>query len=158
MTGKRTLGFWILAVVGVLLLAILAAGQVMAVIDYDVAVSLGLQESEAVIGEFGVAVNRGVGVADAMIYLPLLLMGLVGLWRRTEWGGVAMAGALAITAYWPLVSWFTLLFARGTAGFHFTSFTSYGILLTLFTAYGVWGLWYLYRHRERLVPKTGRRQ
>jgi hypothetical protein len=123
----------------------------MSFIDYNFTVSIGLQESRDVIGEMGVAVNKGFGVGDTIIYTPLLVCGLIGLWSRKMWGVFAMASALAITAYWPMVCLFFLLFARGTAGFNFTSFTSYTITLTLTTLYSLWGLWYLYRNRRVLA-------
>ena len=151
MNNKRTAGFWIIMVVGMLLLVILVFGQAMSFINYDFAVSMGLQESREVIGGMGVAVNKGFGVGDTIIYLPLLLLGLIGLWSRTMWGVFAMAGALAITAYWPMVALFLLLFARGTPDFHFTSYTSYTLILTLFTLYGLWGLLYLYKNRKQLA-------
>ena len=151
MNNKRTAGFWVIMIVGMLLLAVLVFGQAMSFINYDFAVSMGLQESREVIGGMGVAVNKGFGVGDTIIYLPLLLLGLIGLWSRTMWGVFAMAGALAITAYWPMVALFLLLFARGTPDFHFTSYTSYTLILTLFTLYGLWGLLYLYKNRKQLA-------
>ena len=151
MGKKRTIGYWIIIIVGILFLFFLILGQTMSFINYDLTVSLGLQESKEIVGEMGVAVNKGFGVGDTIIYLPILIVGIVGLWLKRMWGIFAMAGALAITAYWPMVTIFLLLFARGTPGFNFTNFTSYGILLIAFTIYGIWGLWYLYSHRKRLI-------
>jgi hypothetical protein len=122
----------------------------MSFVDYDFAVSVGLQESEDIVGEMGVAINKGFGVGDTIIYIPILVIGLKGLWSRKMWGVFAMAGVFAITAYWPMVCIFFLLFARGTPGFSFTNFTSYTIILTLITLYALWGLWYLYTHRNIL--------
>jgi len=151
MNNKRTVGFWVVIIAGVLLLLMLVMGQTMSFINYDFAVSIGLQESKDMIGEMGIAVNKGFGVGDTIIYIPLLVFGLIGLWFRKAWGAFAMASALAITAYWPMVSIFLLLYARGTPGFNFTNFSSYAILLTLITVYGLWGLWYLYINRKTLV-------
>ena len=125
----------------------------MSFINYEFTVSIGLQESVEVVGEMGVAVNKGFGVGDTIVYIPLLVIGLVGLWIRKKWGIYAMVGALGITAYWPMVAIFLLLFAKGAPGFYFTNFTSYSILLTAFTFYGLWGLWYLYKNREILVKE-----
>ena len=151
MNSKRTIGFWVLMIVGMLFTVMLLAGQMMAFINYDFTVSIGLQESRDLVGEIGVAVNKGFGVGDTIIYLPLLVIGIVGLWLRKRWGLFTMVGALAITAYWPVVCIFFLLFARSSPEFSFHSFTSYTILLTAFTIYGLWGLWYLYKSRETLV-------
>jgi len=151
MSNKRTVGFWVVMIVGILLLLMLIFGQMMAFINYDFAVSIGLQESKDIIGEMGVAVNKGFGVGDTIIYIPLLVFGLTGLWFRKTWGVFVMVSALAITAYWPMVSIFLLLYARGTSGFNFTDFTLYTIMLIPITLYGLWGLWYLYKNRKILV-------
>jgi len=151
MSNKRTVGFWVVMIVGILLLLMLILGQMMSFINYDFTVSIGLQESKDIIGEMGVAVNKGFGVGDTIIYIPLMLFGLMGLWFRKMWGLFAMASALAITAYWPMVSIFLLLYARGTPGFNFTDFASYTIVLIPVTLYGLWGLWYLYKNRKILA-------
>lgn len=148
------MGFWVLMILGILFIAMLLAGQTMAFINYDFVVSIGLQESKDIVGEMGVAANKGFGVGDTIIYLPLLVIGIVGLWLGKKWGLFAMAGALGITAYWPMVCIFYLLFARGAPGFNFTNFTTYAVLLTGFSVYGLWGLWYLYKnHREILATE-----
>jgi len=151
MSNKRTIGFWVVMIVGILLLLMLILGQMVSFINYDFTVSIGLQESKDIIGEMGVAVNKGFGVGDTIIYIPLMLFGLMGLWFRKMWGLFAMASALAITAYWPMVSIFLLLYARGTPGFNFTDFSSYTIVLIPVTLYGLWGLWYLYKNRKILA-------
>ena len=151
MINKRTIGFWILMIFGILILVMLLIGQMMSFINNEFTVSIGLQESVDVIGEMGIAVNKGFGVGDTIIYIPLLVIGLLGLWIKKEWGVFAMASALGITAYWPMVSIFLLLFAKGSPGFNFTNFTSYAIILIAFTIYGIWGLWYLYKKRNILA-------
>lgn len=151
MRQSKPVGFWFMIITGFLLLVILLLGQTMAFIDYDFAVSIGLQEAVGVMGEMGVATNKGFGVGDTIIYIPLLLLGLVGLLSGKRWGLYAMAGAMAITAYWPVTCIFILIYAKGVPGFHFTNYVSYSIILTLFMIYGLWGLWYLYRQRDALV-------
>lgn len=151
MAAKRTKGFWIIMIMGKLLLLILIVGQMMAFINYDFTVSIGLQESKDIIGEMGVAVNKGFGVGDTLIYTPILAIGLIGLWLRKMWGVFAMVGALAITAYWPMVSIFILIYAKDVPGFNFTNYVSYSILLSAITMYGIWGMWYLYKNRKILV-------
>jgi hypothetical protein len=150
MENKRTIGFWILIGFGILLNIEYLLGKTMALIDYDFAVSMGLQESVSEITGVGVASNKGFGLGDTVFYIPLFITGIAGLFRRTDWGVYAMLGALAITVYWPIVALSTLFFARGTSGFTFTDFTSYSILLSLIAGYGLWGLWYLYKNRNSL--------
>ena len=151
MADKRPFGFWVLVVLGMLILVMLFVGQMMSFINYEFTVSIGMQESVDVIGEMGVAVNKGFGVGDTIIYIPLLLFGIVGLLIRKRWSIYAMAGALGISAYWPVVSIFILIFARGTPGFNFSQYASYSILLTVITVYGLWGLWYLLANRNRIL-------
>jgi len=153
---KRNAGFWILCFTAIIILLVLFIGQMMSFINYDFTISIGLQEPESLIGEMGVAINKGFGVGDTIIYIPLLITGLAGLWLRKEWGILAMAGAMGITAYWPMVSIFFMLFAKDTPGFNFTDFTSYTIILTVITFYGLWGLWYLYKNKNILMLKNGK--
>lgn len=151
MPEGRPRGFWVISTLSVLLLIILFVGQTMSFIDYDFTVSLGLQESYEMVGALGIAINKGFGVGDTIIYIPLALIGLAGLCLKRMWGVFAMTGAMGITAYWPMVSLFFLRFAKGSPGFNFTSFTNYTIMLVLISAYGVWGLWYLYTRRKVLA-------
>ncbi len=151
MENKRPVGCWITMILGVTLLIMLILGQTMSFIDYDFTVSLGLQESRDVVGDMGIAVNKGFGVGDTIIYIPLLVIGLIGLWLRRIWGVFAMAAVFGITAYWPLVTIFFLLFARNVPGFNFSAWTTYLIMLVAISIYGLWGLWYVYTRRQRLV-------
>ena len=86
-------------ILGILSSVMFLVGQTMSFINYDFTVSIGLQESKDIVGEMGVAINKGFGVGDTIIYLPLLVIGIVGLWFRKKWGLFAMTGALGITAY-----------------------------------------------------------
>ena len=126
----------------------------MSFINYDFTVAIGLQEAKDVVGEMGVAVNKAFGVGDTIIYIPLLLSGLIGLWQRKKWGLWPLAGALAITAYWPVVCLFILFFAKGSPGFNFSNYVSYSVILALVMFYGLWGLWYLYKNQTLLVDKS----
>ena len=150
---KKTgaVGFWILIIMGILILLLLFLGQMMSFINYEFTVKMGLQESVNVISEMGVAMNKGFGVGDTVVYIPLLVLGLVGLWIRKEWGIITMAAALGITAYWPIVAYVTLVFAKGSPGFHFSNYASYAVLLSIITIYGIWGVVYLIRRRKDLV-------
>ena len=146
MINKRKIEFWFLMIPGILILLMLIFGQMMAVVDYEFTVSIDMQEPVEVVDEFGVAMNKAFGVSDTIIYLPLLLFGLVGLWLRKPWGLFTMFGALAITAYWPVIHIFYVLYAEGLPGFYFTEFTSFIITLTIITSYAFWGMYYLYKN------------
>ena len=150
MNNNRPKGFWFVIMSGIVLLVLLLTGQTMSFINYDFTVSLGLQEPVDEIGKLGVEVNKAFGVGDTIIYLPILILGLVGLWRKEEWGVFLMGGAFAITAYWPVVSLFIIIFGNSLPDFNYADLTSIIILLIAFTIYGVWGMWYIYKNREAL--------
>ena len=149
----RTTGFWFLIGFGMLLNIFYVLGQTMAVINYDFAVSIGLQEPVNEITEIGVALNKGFGFGDTVFYIPLFIVGIIGLLKRTPLGLYAMFGAMAVTVYWLVVSLSTVIFAKGASGWHFTDYTSYSILLSLISLYGIWGFLFLYKNRDNLVQK-----
>ncbi len=145
MQTTRSVSFWILEGVGAFLCVMLLAGQTLALIDYDLAVSIGLQEPASQITEMGVAFNKGFGAADTIIYLPVFVIGLVGFWLGKPWGTIALAAALGITAYWPVVVVYAFHFAKGAPGFEFAGTTLYTFILVPIVVYALWGLAYLYR-------------
>ena len=151
MKKKFSSGFWILIVIAILLNLMYLLGQTMAMIDYELTVSLGLQESVREISEVGVAFNKGFGFGDTFIYIPLFIIGIIGLLRRRSIGLYCMIGALAITAYWPAVCMSALYFAKGAKDFHFSSYPEYTVMLSLICFYGLWGMWYVVKNKEKLI-------
>jgi len=149
----RTTGFWFLIGIGMFLNIVYVLGQTMAVLNYEFAVSIGLQEPVNEITEIGVALNKGFGFGDTVFYIPLFVVGIIGLLKRTSLGLYAMFGAMAVTVYWPVVGLSTVIFAKGAPGWHFTNYTSYSILLSLIALYGIWGFLFLYKNRDNLVKK-----
>ena len=105
---RRPFGFWLLIIVGLFLNVVFLAGQTLSLIDYNLTVSLGLQESEAEITSTGIAFAKGFAFGDTLFYIPLFVIGIIGLLKRRSWGIFPMFGALAITVYWPLVSLFAM--------------------------------------------------
>lgn len=151
MENKRPSGFWILLGIGILLNIFYLIGQTMAFINYDFTVAMELQEPAEEITAIGVAFNKGFGFGDTIFYIPIFLMGIVGLLKRKEYGLYAMAGAMAVTVYWPAVTLSTLYFAKGDEGFYFTDYLTYSIVLPLISLYGLWGLFFVFRNRKRLI-------
>ena len=148
---KRDLGFWILIGLGTLLAVFLFVGQTLSLFDYDLTVSLGLQESEYEITKVGIAWAKGFAFGDTIFYLPILLVGIVGLLERKEWGIFAMFGSLAITAYWPIVSLFAIFIERTEIKLAPEKYITYSIILPLIAIYGLWGMWYLYKNKNKLI-------
>jgi len=151
MNKKRSLGFWTLISIGILLGIFLIAGQTFSLIDYDAAVALGLQESEKEVGNVGIAFGKGFAFGDTVIYLPLLITGIVGLVKRKKWGLYAMFGSLAISVYWPLVHLYVIYAGRDVLALHPDKYVSFPITLSLIITYGLWGMWYLNKNNRVLT-------
>ena len=79
---KNKIGFWILIVFGILLSLLLLCGQTLALFDYDLMVKLGLQEPKAEVGRVWIAYASGFALGDTVIYLPMLLIGIIGLLKN----------------------------------------------------------------------------
>jgi hypothetical protein len=146
---KRSSGFRFLIIFGIVLNIMLLAGQTLSLIDHDLTVSLGLQESRAEISDSGIAFALGFAFGDTVVYIPLFLAGMIGLLREKPWGTFCMFGALAITAYWPPVNLFAVYAGRNTMHLGPDKYVSYSILLPLITLYGLWGMWFLYQRSSR---------
>jgi len=151
MNNTQKVGFWILVGIGILLNIIYLFGQTMAIINYDFAVSIELQEPLSEITAIGVASNKGFGFGDTFFYMPLFIAGIIGLIKNKVWGVYLLSGAMAITVYWPIVGLSTVFYAKGAEDWYFTDYAAYSILLSLIALYGLWGLWYLYRFYKKNI-------
>lgn len=151
MFQKRKIGFWFLVAIGLLLNFLFLIGQTGAIIDYDFTVSLGLQESKDEITEIGVAFNKGFGFGDTLVYIPIFIVGIIGIIRKKLYGLYLLSGAMAITIYWPMVCLSTVFYAKGSPGWNFADYTEYSVLLSAISFYGAWGLWYLFHNRNQLI-------
>jgi hypothetical protein len=146
MNKQRKIGFWILVLVAISLILGLLVGQTLAVFNYDFTVSIGVQESQDEIGKVGIAFAKGFGFSDTMIYIPLLVAGVIGLFKRKRWGKYSMFGAMAISVYWPLVHLYAIFIERTVITLSPEKYIIYPIILPLISIYGLWGMWYLYRN------------
>jgi len=94
-----------------------------------------------------VAVNRGIGLADALIGIPLFVLAIVGLWRMRYYGVVASWMALAISLYWPTVAW-AKQFYYLQDGVQCQPFgIEVHLVLTFVVLFSAWAAWYQYRKR-----------
>lgn len=145
-TKRRSIGFWTLQVPGWLLLIWLVYAQGISALSYEFGVAMGTQEPVERITQVGVAFWYGFAFADLIVYLPLLLVGLIGHLRGTNWGRVSFAAALGISVYWPLVSLAALVDARDAPGWEIGDERPYWLVCLLVAAWGAVGLWLLMRH------------
>jgi len=146
--SSKPIGFYILILISVILLILLLMGQTYALINYERAVDLGLQESADEVGLLGIAWARAFALGDTLVYIPILFIGLIGILKKTFWGYVFMLCSLAISAYWPVVNLSAIYFARDEIQLMEDKYLSYTILLPLISLYGIWGIWYLLKKRK----------
>jgi hypothetical protein len=111
--------------------------------NYDLGIAMGTQEPPEQITDVGVAFWWGFAFGDLVIYMPLLAAGLVGHWAAKSWGKAALAAALGITVYWPIVSLAAVVAARNAEGWSLPKESEYWIILPLIALWAVWGLWHI---------------
>ena len=145
---KRGFTFWALQIPGWLLLLYLVYAQGISAFGYELGVAMGTQESAKVITEVGAAFWYGFALGDLLTYIPILCVGLIGHWRGKHWGQIALAAALGITVYWPVVSLAALVDARNAAGWNISGEGPYWVVCLLIAAWGAWGLWILLREAQ----------
>jgi hypothetical protein len=153
MNKKMGIGYWALITIGILLNLMMLVGQTGALIDYDFTVSIGMQESVEEVTGVGVAWAKGFGFGDTIIYIPLFIAGISGTLKRKKWGLLALFGALAITAYWPMVCLFTVFIGKDAINLSPDKYASYLILLPSISIYGLWGMWFLYKNWNNILNK-----
>jgi len=147
MRDNKDIKFWILISASIILLMLLLIGQTYSLINYEMAVTLGLQESVQEVGEIGIVWAKGFAFADSFVYIPLLLLGTVGLLKRKKWGLNAMFGSCAISVYWPVVHLHAIYEGKDVFTLNHEKYITFPIILTLIILYGIWGMWYLYNNK-----------
>jgi len=126
-------------------------GQTMALVNYDFAVQLGLQEDIKEVGSFGVQVNRAFGAGDTIVYIPLIAISIIGLLLRKRWSLLTTAAAMGVSAYWATTILFMLIFLEGTPGYYLEPGVEYWLFMAAFIIFGVWGLFYLMFRGDKLL-------
>ena len=149
--SKRPFAFWFIIVFLSVSLIFLLMGQSMAVINYDFAVQLGLQESIDEVGMFGVQLNRAFGAGDTVIYIPVVIMSIIGLVLKKRWSLITTAAVMGISAYWATTVSFMLIFLKGVPDYNLVPGYDYWFVMAVFIVFGVWGLLYLMFRGEKLL-------
>lgn len=147
----RPFAFWVIICFLSLSFVLLIMGQTMAIINYDFAVQIGLQEDVKEVGQFGVQLNRAFGVGDTIIYIPLIAISIIGLILKKRWSLLATAAVMGISAYWATTIIFMLIFLVGTPDYYLDPGFDYWLFLAAFIIFGVWGLLYLIFRGEKLL-------
>ena len=79
---QRSIGFWIIVAFLAASVVLMLVGQTLGVFNYELAARMGLQEKPEEMTDFCVQVNRAFGAADTIVYLPLIVISMVGLILR----------------------------------------------------------------------------
>ena len=148
---KRNISFWIFEAFLLVSLFLLLLGQTTAIFNYDLTVSFGLQESVEDVSEFGVQLNRAFGVGDTLIYIPLIISSIVGLFSKKNWALMTTAAVMGISAYWATVSAFLLWFLTDVPTYNFVPDLYYWLFIISYITFGGWGLFYLIFRGNKLL-------
>jgi hypothetical protein len=132
-------------------LVLILIGQTMAVFDYEFTVGLGLQEHVSEVTPIGVEVNRGFGAGDTVIYIPLILLSMAGLYLRKRWALYAAAAVMGISSYWATTVAFMYAFLLDVPEYPFVPTADYWISISVFIVSGILGLLYLVFRGETLL-------
>lgn len=139
---KMIIGFFILN------LLMFVIGQGGAVISYDYVAKLGLQEARETIDPVIVVVNRGIGLADVLVGVPLFILAIIGLWRLRFYGAVFSWMVLGISLYWTTVAWAKQSFyIQASVKCQPFNIGVHSVLAFVFI-FSVWASWYLFKNRK----------
>jgi hypothetical protein len=140
---NRPIAFWVFIIFLTLSILSMLIGQTMSVFNYDLTVRLGLQESPQQVGKYGVQVNRAFGAGDTIVYIPLLIASLLGLWLKKRWSLITTAAVAGVSAYWSMTVSFVMLFLPGTTGYNYYPGPEIWIFIGAYFIFGIWGIIYL---------------
>ena len=150
----RPFAFWIIIGFLSISLVLLFMGQTMAIINYDFAVKIGLQEDVKEVGQFGIQMNRAFGVGDTLIYIPLIIISIIGLILKKRWSLLTTSAVMGISTYWATIIVFMLIFLVGTPDYYLDPGFDYWLFMSAFIIFGVWGLLYLIFRGEKLLEMS----
>lgn len=150
-THKRPTAFWFITIFLSVSIILMLTGQTMAIFDYDLTVSLGLQESIDHVGRLGVQVNRAFGVGDTAIYIPLMILSAAGLFFKKRWSLLNTAAVAGISAYWAVTVASLLLLAPGTPEYNYIPGPEIVLFVTTYLPFGVWSLIYIILRGDDLI-------
>jgi len=147
----RSIAFWVIVVFLAVSVGLMLVGQTLGVFNYELAARMGLQEKPEEMTDFGVQVNRAFGAADTVIYVPLMLISLVGLILRKRWSLLITAAFFGASAYWTATVTFILMFLPGVAGYSNVPGPEIWLFIGTYMVAGVLGLLYIVFRGEELI-------
>jgi len=147
----RSAAFWFLFVFLAISIVLMLAGQTLGVFNYELASRMGLQEKAEEMTEFGVQVNRAFGAADTVVYIPLMVVSMIGLWLRKRWSLLTTAAFFGASAYWTATVTFIFLFLPGVPGYSNVPGPEIWLFIGTYMVAGIFGLFYLIWRGDELL-------
>jgi len=141
-TGKLPLGIWIVIIILVFDIFLGVVGQLITIISFETALSLGLQEdnpnSDDPIQRTLVPVEWGVAVADVILQTIGIILALIGIFRR-HW--VGLMGATVVFTILLYASLFFFFQRYGLEYFQLTDWAHWrGVAIGFLVGAGLMGL------------------
>jgi hypothetical protein len=145
---KLTLGIKFIIGFHILNIIIWVVGQGGAAVAYDTVAQWGFQEARETIDPIILVINRGIGLADFIIGVPIFIFATIGLWQMRFYGQMTSFMVLGISFYWTMVAWIKQHFYI-QAGVKCEPFAvgTHGMLGFVFL-FSLWASWYLYKNRK----------
>jgi len=139
---KFIIGFYILNII------MFTVGQGGAVVAYDTVAEWGLQEARETIDPVIAVINRGIGLADVIIGVPIFILATIGLWQMRFYGLMTSFMVLGINFYWTMVAWIKQHFyIQAAVKCEPFDVVTHGMLVFVF-GFSLWASWYLYKNRK----------
>lgn len=148
---NRPAAYWIIVFFLGASILLMLAGQTTGVFNYDLAVSWGLQEKPDEMTELGVEINRAFGAADTAVYIPMMVVSLVGLVSRKRWAVITLAAFFGVSLYWTATVTFFFLFAPTVPGYSNIPAPEIWLFIGVYFVAGFLGIIYLAGRGEELV-------
>jgi hypothetical protein len=105
------------------------------------------------VGEYGVRVNRAFGAGDTVVFIPLMVASLMGLFFKKRWSLLTTAAVAGVSLYWSVTVGFLFLFLPGVPGYGYVPGAVVWFFVGAYTAFGVWALIYLFLRGDALLQE-----
>mmetsp|Transcript_19845 Transcript_19845/g.32013 ORF Transcript_19845/g.32013 Transcript_19845/m.32013 type:complete len:183 (+) Transcript_19845:49-597(+) len=147
---------WIIIVLQLLSVVILLLGQTLAIFFYDLAVQMRLQEDGDEVGPAVVQINRAYGMADTILYIPIIVSSVLGLtWKKRRESIICTAASAGIHSYWSIQGFFTYIFeaTNDVPGWTYNTPVSAYLFCLFYFCFGIGVLTFLYVYMDLLLSE-----
>lgn len=145
---KLILGIKVIIGFHIINLLFFVVGQGGAVVAYETVAQWGFQEAIESVDPIIVVINRGIGLADVIVAVPIFIVAIIGLWQMRFYGVITSYMVFGISFYWTMVAWMKQHFyVQAAVKCEPFSAGTHGVLAFVFL-FSLWASWYLYKKRS----------